>query len=176
MNYVVRNQSDEDRAAFIKPFQDALKIEEGQKALEEDINRRRKIFSMVLNEVKGLGEGSEKGTYLCKAHAATLADLRSEIEGFFNLLYSHLFVLYPADSPETTQCLTSLLQTISSSSSEQASITYRMYDRPLLYFYQFTHITLFLDCLTSSMQPHDNLLSACWCTAPSCKLQLLIMN
>lgn len=62
MNYVVRHQSDEDRAAFIKPFQDALKNEAGQKLLEEDINRRRKIFTMVLREVKGLGDGSEKGT------------------------------------------------------------------------------------------------------------------
>lgn len=61
VNYVVRNRSEEDRAAFIKPFQDALKTGEGQKPLEEDIDRRKKIFLMVLNQVKGLGDGSEKG-------------------------------------------------------------------------------------------------------------------
>jgi translation initiation factor 3 subunit M len=66
VNYVVRHQSDEDRAAFIKPFQDALKTDERQKPLEDDINRRRRIFSMVLREVKGLGDGSEKGAYLTK--------------------------------------------------------------------------------------------------------------
>jgi translation initiation factor 3 subunit M len=61
VNYVVRNRSDEDRAAFIKPFQDILKTDEGQKPLEKDEPRQRKIFSMVLSEVKGLGDGSEKG-------------------------------------------------------------------------------------------------------------------
>jgi translation initiation factor 3 subunit M len=64
VNYVVRNRSDEDRAAFIKPFQDALKTEEGKKSLEDDVDRRRKIFSMVLSQVKGLGGGSEKGGHL----------------------------------------------------------------------------------------------------------------
>jgi translation initiation factor 3 subunit M len=109
VNYVVRNRSEEDRAAFIKPFQDALKTAEGQKSLEEDTVRRKKIFLMVLSEVKGLGDGSEK-----------------EIEGFFNLLYSHLFVLYPADSPETKQYLIALLQTVSSSPTEHAPIKYRI--------------------------------------------------
>lgn len=61
MNYVVRSQSEEDRAAFIKPFQDAFKTPEGAKPLEENIERRREIFSMVLTQVKGYGEGSEKG-------------------------------------------------------------------------------------------------------------------
>lgn len=61
MNYVVRNQSEEDRAAFIKPFQDALKTPQGGKPLEENVERRREIFSMILTQVKGYGEGSEKG-------------------------------------------------------------------------------------------------------------------
>jgi translation initiation factor 3 subunit M len=55
----VRNKS-EERGAFIRPFQDALKTTEAQK-LEENKEKRRKIFSMVLKEVKGLGEGSDKG-------------------------------------------------------------------------------------------------------------------
>ena len=130
MKYVVRHQSDEDRAAFIKPFQDALKTDEGQKLLEDDINRRRKIFLMVLREVKGLGDGSEKGAYLAKSTKRDNTEPLSEIEGFFNLLYSHLFALHPTDSSETAQYLTSLLQTISSSPSEQAAIKYRMYVCP----------------------------------------------
>lgn len=64
---------------------------------------------MVLTEVKGLGEGSDK-----------------EIEGFFNLLYSHLFSLYPIDSSETEKFLTSLLQTISLAPPEHTSIKYRI--------------------------------------------------
>jgi len=62
----------------------------------------------VLSEVKTLGDGSDK-----------------EIEGFFNLLYSHLFTLYPIDSPETSKSVSTLLHTIASSSSD-ASIKYRI--------------------------------------------------
>lgn len=109
VNYVVRNQPDEDRAAFIKPFQEALKTEDGKESLENDPDRRRKIFTMVSSQVKGLGEGSEK-----------------EIEGFFNLLYSHLFSLYSPDSPEIKERLTALLQIISSSPSQQSAIRYRI--------------------------------------------------
>jgi translation initiation factor 3 subunit M len=64
VNYIVRNQSDEDRAAFIRPFQEALKTGEGQKPLEEDVERRKKIFSMTITEVKGFGDGNEKGVFL----------------------------------------------------------------------------------------------------------------
>jgi translation initiation factor 3 subunit M len=61
VNYIVRNRSEEERAAFIRPFQDALKTEDGQKPLEKDEERRRKILSMVLSQVKVLGEGTDKG-------------------------------------------------------------------------------------------------------------------
>ncbi|KAF7355712.1 Eukaryotic translation initiation factor 3 subunit M [Mycena sanguinolenta] len=61
VNYIVRNRSEEERTAFIRPFQDALKTEPGKKPLDEDDGRRRKIFSMVVVEVKTLGDGSEKG-------------------------------------------------------------------------------------------------------------------
>ncbi|KAJ7437096.1 hypothetical protein B0H11DRAFT_1754064 [Mycena galericulata] len=109
VNYIVRNRAEEERASAIRPFQDALKTEAGKKSLEEDDDRRRKILSMVLVDVKGLGDGSEK-----------------EIEGFFNLIYSHLFSLYAADSPETKQFVAGLIQTISSAPSEQTSIRYRL--------------------------------------------------
>ncbi|KZP06729.1 PCI-domain-containing protein [Athelia psychrophila] len=109
VNYVVRNQPDEDRAAFIKPFQETMKTTDGQQSLENDPDRRRKIFTMVSSQIKGLGEGSEK-----------------EIEGFFNLLYSHLFTLYSADSPEIQEHLTALLQIISSSPSQQSATRYRI--------------------------------------------------
>ncbi|KAJ7167617.1 hypothetical protein C8R46DRAFT_1093603 [Mycena filopes] len=109
VNYIVRNRSEEERTAFIRPFQDVLKTESGKKPLEEDDERRRKIFSMVVVDVKTLGDGSEK-----------------EIEGFFNLIYAHLFSLYSPDSPETKQSVATLVQTISSAPSEQTSIKYRL--------------------------------------------------
>ncbi|KAG5639667.1 hypothetical protein H0H81_005850 [Sphagnurus paluster] len=61
VNYIVRNRSEEERAAFIRPFQDALKTPEGKTPLEEDAERKRKIFQMVAIEVKGLGDGTDKG-------------------------------------------------------------------------------------------------------------------
>ncbi|KAF9464796.1 hypothetical protein BDZ94DRAFT_1307517 [Collybia nuda] len=109
VNYIVRNRSEEERGAFIRPFQDALKTEEGQKPIEEDEQRRKKIFGMALSEVKSLGDGTER-----------------EIEGFFNLIYSHLFTLHAPETPEAKQYLTSLLDTISSASSERPSIKYHI--------------------------------------------------
>ena len=61
VNYIVRNRAEDDRAAFIRPFQDALKVGEGQKAIDEDEEKRRKVCSMVIAEVHGLGDGTEKG-------------------------------------------------------------------------------------------------------------------
>jgi translation initiation factor 3 subunit M len=61
VNYIVRNQSDEERAAFIRPFQDAFKARESKKPLEQDEERQKPIFAMVIKEVKGFGDGTEKG-------------------------------------------------------------------------------------------------------------------
>ncbi|KAJ3807992.1 PCI domain-containing protein [Lentinula aff. lateritia] len=109
VNYLVRNQPDEDRAASIRPFQEALASIEGQKPLSEDVERRRKIFVMILNSITGLGHGQEK-----------------EIEGFFNLIYAHLFSLFSPSSQEAKQHTDTLLKVISSSPAEQTSIKYRI--------------------------------------------------
>ncbi|KAJ7098753.1 hypothetical protein B0H15DRAFT_901333 [Mycena belliarum] len=109
VNYIVRNRPEEERTAFIRPFQDVMKTEPGKPPLAEDEDRRRKILSMVLADVKSLGDGSEK-----------------EIEGFFNLIFAHLFSLHSPDSPETKQYVAGLVQTISAAPSEQASIKYRL--------------------------------------------------
>ena len=58
---MAQGRTDEEKATFIQPFQTALTVQEGQKPLEEDEAHRRKILVQVLAEVKGLGEGSEKG-------------------------------------------------------------------------------------------------------------------
>lgn len=62
MNYLARSISEDGRAAFVQPFQDAVTTPEGQKPIEEDEERRRKVLGSVIEQVKGLGEGSEKGT------------------------------------------------------------------------------------------------------------------
>ncbi|KAJ3783178.1 PCI domain-containing protein [Lentinula aff. detonsa] len=109
VNYLVRTQSDEERAASIRPVQEALTTAEGQKSLSEDEQRRQKIFSMIISAIKGLGRGQEK-----------------EIEGFFNLIYTHLFSLFSPSSPEAKQLTDTLLKVISSAPSDQTSIKYRI--------------------------------------------------
>ncbi|KAI9000684.1 PCI-domain-containing protein [Trametes punicea] len=99
VTYLARTVPEDARTAYIQPFQDALTTAEGQKPIEEDEQRRRKVLSSVIEHVKGLGEGSEK-----------------EIEGFFNLLFSHLLTLFPLDAPETRAHLESLLKIVASAS------------------------------------------------------------
>ncbi|KAH8094944.1 PCI-domain-containing protein [Cristinia sonorae] len=108
VNYIARPLSDEQRPAFIQTFQDALVTAEGQKLISEDDERRRQVLSKVLDEVKDLGSGSER-----------------EIEGFFNLVFSHLLALFPFDSSQTKHYITGLLQTISAS-SEPSITKYRI--------------------------------------------------
>jgi translation initiation factor 3 subunit M len=62
VNYVVRNRSEEERTAFIRPFQEALRTDSSQRPIQEDEERRKKIFLMVLDEIKGFGDGTERGT------------------------------------------------------------------------------------------------------------------
>ena len=50
----------------------------------------------------------------------------TEVEGFFNLLFAHLFALYSPSSPELKQYIISLLKVLSSS-SERLSVRYRMF-------------------------------------------------
>ncbi|KAI1796046.1 PCI-domain-containing protein [Ganoderma leucocontextum] len=108
VNYLARALPEDGRPAYIQPFQESLATPEGQKPLDEDEERRRQVFASVLSEVKGLGDGSEK-----------------EIEGFFNLLFSHFLTLYPLNEPETRPQLATLLKTISVS-SDQITARYRI--------------------------------------------------
>ena len=45
----------------MQQFSGALTITEGQKPLDKDPERRRRVIGLVVKEVKGLGTGSEKG-------------------------------------------------------------------------------------------------------------------
>lgn len=58
---MARALPEDGRAAYIQPFQDSLTTPEGQKPIEEDADRRKEVLASVLAEVKGLGDGSEKG-------------------------------------------------------------------------------------------------------------------
>ncbi|KAK2466003.1 hypothetical protein APHAL10511_001644 [Amanita phalloides] len=107
VDYVIRGRSDEVRAAVVRQFAEAIESKEGQIPFSEDDNRRRQVFSQLLSEVNGLGDGTEK-----------------EIEGFFNMIYAHLFNLYALDSSEIRSHLNLLLRVISSAPADKASIKY----------------------------------------------------
>ena len=92
----------------------------------------------MLADVKGLGEGSDKGEFLHEIRVDTDGNDATEVEGFFNLLFAHLFALYSPGSPELKQYIISLLKVLSSSSSDRLSIKYRMY--ALVYFHLLKHL------------------------------------
>ncbi|KAL6309844.1 PCI-domain-containing protein [Sparassis latifolia] len=106
--YLARGHPEEERASYIQPFQDVLTVADNEKPIEEDEDRRRKVLTMVVSEVKGLGDGTDK-----------------EIEGFFNLLFSHFLTVLPLDAPETKVHLIALLQAISST-PDQTLTKYRI--------------------------------------------------
>lgn len=63
VNYLALGLPEDQRPPYVQPFQDLLTTLEGQKPLEEDLERREKALIAVLGEVKGFGEGSERGTH-----------------------------------------------------------------------------------------------------------------
>ena len=66
-------------------------------------------------------------SFFVKFESTLRTNNATEVEGFFNLLFAHLFALYSPSSPELKKYIISLLEAISSSSSERLSIRYRMY-------------------------------------------------
>ncbi|KAF8559437.1 hypothetical protein OG21DRAFT_1431600 [Imleria badia] len=105
LEYTARGIPDEERTALVQNLQDGVKTDNA--SLDQD--KRRTAFELVLKNIKGVGRGSDK-----------------EIEGFFNLLQSHLFTLWQLDSSETRQHVVYLLSVISSSPSNTTPIKYRV--------------------------------------------------
>ncbi|EKM79917.1 hypothetical protein AGABI1DRAFT_99540 [Agaricus bisporus var. burnettii JB137-S8] len=109
VEFIARSLPEDDRPAYITSFKDDLKTEESQTPLEEDEDRKRAMLVRVLDEIKLLGEGNDK-----------------EIEGFFNLVFSHILVLWSVESQETKEHISKLLQAIASAPTERTSIRYRL--------------------------------------------------
>ncbi|TFY82705.1 hypothetical protein EWM64_g1301 [Hericium alpestre] len=107
-NYIALSRPEAERASYIQSVQESLQVGEGQTPIAQDEGRRRQVFSNVLGDVTGLGEGSER-----------------EIEGFFNLLYAHVLTLWPVESPETKEHVSKLLQVIVASQAD-SNIKYRI--------------------------------------------------
>ncbi|KAI0294537.1 PCI-domain-containing protein [Russula brevipes] len=102
--YISQSRPEPERAPYIQSIRQRFTVQEGQPPQSKSVERRRQVFSAVYGDVKGLGEGTER-----------------EIEGFFNLLYAHLLILWPTDSPETKKRVFDLLPIIASSTGESAA-------------------------------------------------------
>ncbi|KAF9236231.1 hypothetical protein BU15DRAFT_77205 [Melanogaster broomeanus] len=109
LQYTARSNPEDELNALLQSFRDIVTTEEGARPIEEDEDRQRRAFELVLNNTRGVGEGSDL-----------------EIEGFFNLLYSYLFALWQVDSSETRQHVIFLLGIISASPSDNSSVKYRI--------------------------------------------------
>jgi translation initiation factor 3 subunit M len=73
--YIALSRPEPERATYVQSIQKKLAVEEGQTPLSEDIERRREVFSSVFGDIKGVGEGTERG----------------EIQSYRRALSSHLF-------------------------------------------------------------------------------------
>jgi translation initiation factor 3 subunit M len=59
--YISLGRPEPERAPYVQSIREKLAVEEGQKPLSEDVSRRRELFSVVFGDVKGLGEGTDRG-------------------------------------------------------------------------------------------------------------------
>ncbi|KAG2060054.1 hypothetical protein BDR06DRAFT_1003102 [Suillus hirtellus] len=109
VDYATRSSPEDERATASQSFRDIIKPDEGAKPIEEDQERKRNALTFVLDRTKSLGDGSEQ-----------------EIEGYFNLLFSHLLTLWPTNLPEIKHYVSSLLGVLTSSPSEHPSVRYRV--------------------------------------------------
>ncbi|OJA14335.1 hypothetical protein AZE42_10498 [Rhizopogon vesiculosus] len=103
VDYVTRSSAEDERTAVLQSFLDIVKTDEGAKPVEMDEERRRHAVAFVLDQTKNL-----------------------EIEGYFNLLFSHLLTLWSTDSSETELHISSLLGVLVASPSDHASVRYRI--------------------------------------------------
>ncbi|CCO28121.1 Eukaryotic translation initiation factor 3 subunit M Short=eIF3m [Rhizoctonia solani AG-1 IB] len=108
VNYFARGLAEDSRAAYIRPFQDALLTPEGQTPLSQDAGRKKKVIGMVREKVVGLGEGNDR-----------------EIEGFFNLLNSHLVTLF-TETSELEPHVSALVGTVLGAPETFTGIKYRV--------------------------------------------------
>ena len=130
VDYLARGLSDDDRQKSFGRILELIKTEPpgGQTPQEPPAisqENQVKVLSLLVPEVKGLGEGSEKGTrYLANpwnVQPGQLKSLLPEVEGFFNLLFARLFNLFPTDSDEIKVHVGILLKAITSSKGHFSS-------------------------------------------------------
>ncbi|KAL5530095.1 hypothetical protein ACEPAF_6352 [Sanghuangporus sanghuang] len=110
VDYVAQTKPESERGTFKESFINALKISVNQKTIDEDEGRKRDLISKVIDALDNLGDGPER-----------------EIEGFYNLLFSHLLALNSPDSQELQKNVSKVVTVISQQvTTEQSSLKYRI--------------------------------------------------
>ena len=66
--YISRSLPEADRAAYVQAAQERVG---GETPLDQDEGRKKDVVGWVVGEVKGLGEGSERGAF--SSHLKELA-------------------------------------------------------------------------------------------------------
>jgi translation initiation factor 3 subunit M len=59
--FISLSRPEPERAPYVQSIREKLAEEEGQTPLSEDVSRRREVLSIVFEDVKGLGEGTDRG-------------------------------------------------------------------------------------------------------------------
>jgi translation initiation factor 3 subunit M len=114
VDYLARGLSEDNRQ---KSFGQILELVNTEPPTISKENQA-KVLSLLVPEVKGLGEGSEKGVqsvHLRNVKSDQLRRFTPEVEGFFNLLFAHLFSIFPVDSNEIKVHIGTLIKAIVSS-------------------------------------------------------------
>lgn len=126
--YVARSKPEADQAAFKQSTADTIKSVQGEEAGEPDTNGKKKVISQLVDNLDGIGEGSDRGVChdTCRDACVFTYVVLAEIEGFFNLITAHLLANYEPDSPELTQLIAKVLVAITDhNATEQAFVRYR---------------------------------------------------
>jgi translation initiation factor 3 subunit M len=59
--YISQSRPEPERAPYIQSIRQRFTVQEGQPPQSKGVERRRQVFSAVFGDVKGLGEGTERG-------------------------------------------------------------------------------------------------------------------
>ena len=59
--YIAQSRPEPERAPYVQSIRQRLAVGEGQTPLTKNLAWRREVFSVVFRDVKGLGEGAERG-------------------------------------------------------------------------------------------------------------------
>ena len=83
--YISLSRPEPERQPYVQSIRQKLVVEEGQTPRSEDVARRREVFSVVFGDVKGLGEGTDRGACQCcfSLHASVTLPSRNRDRRIF---------------------------------------------------------------------------------------------